>query len=97
MKYYKIDTNGFYEEDVITDKEIKDNTLISIKYKGGFYKPLWNGSAWVEGATEEEIKAWEENKPMENKEENLIDKLILDNINMQMQIDSLIEASLGGN
>lgn len=30
-------------------------------------------------------------------EENLVDKLILDNINMQMQIDSLIEASLGGN
>ena len=29
-------------------------------------------------------------------EENLIDKLILDNINMQMQIDSLIQASLGG-
>lgn len=30
-------------------------------------------------------------------EENLIDKLILDNINMQMQIDSLIESQLGGN
>lgn len=32
-----------------------------------------------------------------NAEENLIDKLILDNINMQTQIDSLIQASLGGN
>lgn len=30
------------------------------------------------------------------KEENLIDKLILDNINMQMQIDILIENQLGG-
>lgn len=30
-------------------------------------------------------------------EENLIDKLILDNINMQIQIDSLIQTSLGGN
>lgn len=30
-------------------------------------------------------------------EENLIDKIILDNINMQIQIDSLIQASLGGN
>lgn len=30
-------------------------------------------------------------------EENLIDKLILDNISMQMQIDSLIESQLGGN
>lgn len=37
-------------------------------------------------------------KPQEKpQEENLIDKLILDNINMQMQIDSLIQASLGGN
>ncbi len=30
-------------------------------------------------------------------EENLIDKLILDNINMQMQIDTLIQSNLGGN
>lgn len=29
-------------------------------------------------------------------EENLIDKLILDNINMQKQIDSLITSQLGG-
>lgn len=30
-------------------------------------------------------------------EENIIDKLILDNLNMQMQIDRLIESNLGGN
>ena len=30
-------------------------------------------------------------------EESLIDKLILDNIKMQTQIDNLIQASLGGN
>lgn len=30
-------------------------------------------------------------------EENIIDKLILDNINMQMQIDTLIQSNLGGN
>lgn len=48
---------------------------------------------------EEVYKEWLENKDKQakNTEENLIDKLILDNINMQMQIDSLIQVSLGGN
>ena len=65
---------------------------------GNFVKPKWNGQEWIESATEEEIEAWkEENKPIENIGENLIDKLILDNINMQSQIDSLIQAQLGGN
>lgn len=62
-----------------------------------FIKPKYVNNTWVEGATDEEIKAWqEENKHIENTEENLTDKLILDSINMQMQIDSLIQASLGG-
>lgn len=52
------------------------------------------------GQTAEQVyQEWLKNKdkPIENTEENLIDKLILDNINMQMQIDSLIESQLGGN
>ena len=37
---------------------------IAVKqYKGNFIKPKWDGSKWIESATEEEIKAWqEENK-----------------------------------
>lgn len=37
---------------------------IAVKqYKGNFIKPNWNGTKWIEGATEEEIQAWqEENK-----------------------------------
>ncbi|MGG7152328.1 hypothetical protein ACQPUR_17000 [Clostridium neonatale] len=52
------------------------------------------------GQTAEQVyQEWLKNKdkPIENTEENLIDKLILDNINMQIQIDSLIESQLGGN
>lgn len=48
---------------------------------------------------EQVYKEWLENKDKQTKntEENLIDKLILDNINMQTQIDNLIQANLGGN
>ena len=31
-------------------------------YKGSYVKPHWNGSAWEEGATEEEIIAAEQEK-----------------------------------
>lgn len=36
-------------------------------------------------------------KPQPSAQEELINTLIVDNINMQIQIDSLIESSLGGN
>ncbi|WP_428817309.1 hypothetical protein ACQR2L_13645 [Clostridium butyricum] len=80
------------------DFTIKEGHRAVERYSENFIKPFWNDSKWIESATEEEIEAWkEENKQIENIGENLIDKLILDNINMQSQIDSLIQAQLGGN
>ncbi|APF22314.1 hypothetical protein [Clostridium butyricum] len=100
-----IDSNGnMICNCVLFIEDIPQCFVINEEYKsvdfcmGNFVKPKWNGQEWIESATEEEIEAWkEENKPIENIGENLIDKLILDNINMQSQIDSLIQAQLGGN
>ena len=50
---FKIDTNGFLIETVLTEKIETD--VIYTEYKGGLYKPKWDGSAWVEGATQDEI------------------------------------------
>lgn len=93
-KGYKIDNDGFYIEDFIY-KEGKnlDENIITIDINESFYKPRWDGRRWTEGATQEYIDSMIVN----SENENLIDKLILDNINMQMQIDSLIQTSLGGN
>lgn len=103
-----IDKDGFIVKSVFvdendnimfTDFKMEDGqTLITKHPNKDMLNPKWTGSKWIEGATEEEIQASkEENKVEVNNEENLIDKLILDNINMQMQIDSLIQANLGGN
>lgn len=57
-KVLKIDSNGFFIEDVILkDDEITPNDCIEIFCPDGFFKPRWNGSEWVEGLTQEEIEA----------------------------------------
>lgn len=110
MLVYLIDKNNntikeLVDFNLLTEKQIVDCNTNYMTYElingidptTKFIKPKYIKNVWVEGATDEEIKAWqEENKHIENTEENLTDKLILDSINMQMQIDSLIQATLGG-
>ncbi|CAI3661027.1 hypothetical protein [Clostridium neonatale] len=110
MLVYLIDKNNstivsLVDFNLLTEKQKADYNTNYITYElindvdpaKKYIKPKYLNNTWVEGATDEEIKAWqEENKHIENTEENLTDKLILDSINMQMQIDSLIQASLGG-
>lgn len=64
---------------------------------GKIFVPLKDEDGNLLKAGEQIYKEWLENKDKPiGTEENLIDKLILDNINMQAQIDRLIQASLGG-
>lgn len=54
----KIDVNGNYVEPVIVNNEkILAPNLVSTPVPDGFYQPKWNGTAWVEGKTQEEIGA----------------------------------------
>jgi len=110
MLVYLIDKNNstivsLVDFNLLTEKQKVDFNTNYITYElingvdpaKKYLKPKYLNNTWIEGATDEEIKDWqEENKHIENTEENLTDKLILDSINMQMQIDSLIQASLGG-
>ncbi len=114
-----IDKNGYFIKSVFVDD--KNNILFSdYKLKEGqslveeqpikdLIKPSWNGLEWTEGATEEEIKEWEE----ENKfikepstQELLNAKLILDNAELlkaneeqkKLNAELLLKiAILGGN
>ena len=105
MLVYLIDKNNstivsLVDFNLLTEKQKVDFNTNYITYElinGVDPAKKYLNNTWIEGATDEEIKDWqEENKHIENTEENLTDKLILDSINMQMQIDSLIQASLGG-
>ena len=50
-----IDSNGYFVEDAFVD-ELTEFT-VETPCPDGFYLPRWNGSAWVEGKTAEEIAA----------------------------------------
>jgi len=57
-KVLKIDSNGFYIEDVILqDSKAIPSDCIEIICPDGFYKPKWNGTEWIEGLTQVEIDA----------------------------------------
>jgi len=48
--------NGFFVEDVILkDEEYTPIDCIETLCPDGFYKPKWNGIAWVEGLSQSEI------------------------------------------
>jgi hypothetical protein len=57
-KVLRIDSNGFYIEDVILqDGKVTPTDCIEIICPDGFYKPKWNGTEWIEGLTQAEIDA----------------------------------------
>lgn len=68
IQVWIVDENGFYineslfkRNDDITEFDVTEPLHTDFLC----VKPKWNGKEWVEGATEEEIKEWEEaNKPI---------------------------------
>lgn len=84
MQFRKIDDNGFFVEDVITDEfpetqdeqgnTIYDTHYISVPCPGGFYIPKWDGFEWVEGMLQEQIDAIK-NKTQEPTQEKRISAL----------------------
>ena len=56
MKYVRlIDDNGLFIEDTFVD--ILTEFTVETLCEGGFYKPKWNGTKWIEGLTQTEIDA----------------------------------------
>lgn len=96
-----IDENGHIKLNVVVDTnnnivipkniKIEENQQLVEQYIGDYVKPKWNGSEWVEGATKEEIKAWqEENKIEENtqptEEQQLLSAVLLENSEIKEQL-----------
>lgn len=66
MKLLRIDTDGMFIEDIITDtiptitvgdEVVPDPQYIATDCPAGFYWPRWDGEQWVEGRTQAEIDA----------------------------------------
>lgn len=55
-KAYKIDVDGFYLEDYIYEEgQELETDIITIEMSQGFIKSKWDGTQWIEGATQEYI------------------------------------------
>lgn len=52
---HSIDSNGYLTGDILEDSGIEPQ--VTVLCPDGFYKPKWNGSAWMEGLTQSEIDA----------------------------------------
>lgn len=92
--YTVIDNDGFIVDYCVNDNYKCKNNQQKVKQYLGFntlklVKPRWNGTEWIEGATEEEIKAWE-NKNKINSKSSLEERISL----LEDTINYLI---LGGN
>lgn len=69
IQIYKIDENGFYTfETYIVEEpnEFEITTPCNTSGENTFYKPKWDDEKWVEGATKEEIREWEEENKIDN-------------------------------
>ncbi|WP_315970296.1 hypothetical protein [Clostridium botulinum] len=82
---------------LFSDIEIKiteDMQIVDIPNKT-YIKPKWTGIEWIEGATEEELKEWEEKnkpKPKEpNEDEILMSNILLENATLKQKTSDLEE------
>ena len=56
-KVLRIDTNGYFLEDVILDsEETTPIDCIEVECPQGFYKPKWQNDKWIEGISNEELE-----------------------------------------
>ena len=84
---YKYDENNIFIQSVINNDDLKNTT--NVRPKDGLYKAVWTGTEWIEGATEEEIKAFkEENNIIQEptEQEKIISNIMLENAELKQQI-----------
>lgn len=49
MQAIKIDVNGYFLEDIPVWDEVEADDIVTTPCPGGFFKPRWDGTQWVEG------------------------------------------------
>ncbi len=81
IQVWEIDNEGYFtgESDFKEERELTQFDVTEA-IDVGYIKAKWNGSKWIEGATEEEIKQFEEEmfKPPEPTELEKLKELVLE-------------------
>ena len=55
---YEINRDGTIKERYVSEKnEVKEKGYITKELPQGLYKAIWNGTEWIEGATQEYIES----------------------------------------
>lgn len=49
MQAIKIDIDGYFLEDIPVWDEVEAEDIVTTPCPGGFFKPRWDGTQWVEG------------------------------------------------
>lgn len=85
------DKDGFFIKSIFVEKVEKNMTEVALTI--GYYKAKFDNDEWIEGATEEEIKEWQEKNKLKSKEPNeteILQKQLLETqslvANLQEQI-----------
>ncbi len=80
IQVWKIDNEGYFtgESDFKEERELTQFDVTEA-IDVGYIKPRWNGSKWIEGATDEEIRQFAEEilKPQEPTEFEKLKELVL--------------------
>ena len=61
--YLETDEDGEIRETISGYELAEGERLLEVSPPSNLVKPRWNGEAWEEGATPEEIEAWEQENP----------------------------------
>lgn len=87
IQVWCVDENGFFTESILVE-EIKEN-MTEIPIIIGFYKAKWDGSKWIEGATNQEIQEWKDKNIVivEPSEQEILNaQLLKENADMKAQL-----------
>ena len=82
VQVWKIDNKNIYTgESYFIEKPSINEIITPILI--GYVKPKWNGTEWIEGATEQEIQEWENSQevggiiPTQNERIDMLENMIL--------------------
>ena len=85
-----IDENGYYTGKVDFVEEVTENMVVK-PMMIGYVRPCFIDGEWVEGATEEEIKEWQDSQPKVNNvsTDELLTQLIINQLQSTVAITVL--------
>lgn len=90
VQVYCYDEKGYFTTSKVISEKDMDINMTTIMVEG-FYKPKFEGGAWIEGATQEEIEVINQSQPRETSREDKITILIEENNRLWDTVEFLLK------